>query len=330
MRNMLLTLGFCSFALVPSAVADQWSDAMFNTEKLDFGVIATGSEVVKKVEIRNVYGQPLQISSVRTSCTCASAKLVDNKYTIEPGGSAFVDVQMDTKRHKQRKDSNLLVTFSSPRFVEHRVPITAYIRTDVVFTPGKVKFDTVEYGKPGQAIVDIAYAGRPDWNIVDIKIENPHLRALLSKPERKNGLIKFRLTMNLDERAEIGNLRDVVTIETNDRSNPYIPLRIEGMVAPDISASPSVVRVGSVPAGSTAKRTIVLRGREPFTVSGVDCASMSGCFKANLKDRALKTHAITVEFTPPNRPGKFSEELLVSIKGRPAPLRLNVSGTIVN
>lgn len=329
MRNMLLVFG-CFVIAGTSAPADQWSDPMFSTQKLDFGVIATGSEVVKKVEIRNVHAQPLQISSVRTSCTCAIAKLVDNKYTIEPGGSAFIDVQMDTKRHKQRKDSNLLVTFSSPRFIEHRVPITAYIRTDVVFTPGKVKFDTVEYGKPAQAVVEIAYAGRPDWNIVDIKIDNPNLRAVLSKPERTNGVIRFKLTMNLNEAANIGNLRDVVTIETNDRSNPFIPLRIEGKVAPDISASPSIVRVGAVPTGGTTKRTIVLRGRKPFTVSGVDCASMSGCFKANLRDVPLKTHAITVEFTPPDRPGKFSEELLVSIKGRPAPLRVNITGTIVN
>lgn len=328
MKNLFLLL-VISFVSV-SARADQWSDQMVSIKKIDFGVIATGSETIKQVAIKNVHSQTVRISEVKTSCICASATLVNKQYSIEPGQTAIIEVQMDTKRFKQRKDSNLLVTFNSPRYVQHRIPITAYIRTDVVFTPGKVQFNSIEYGKPATAVVDIAYAGRPDWAIDDIKFQNPNMKATLSAPSRSNGLLKFKLTMSLDGKAPVGSLRDVLTIVTNDRTNPYIPLLIEGAIAPDISVSPSILQVGSVSSGKAAKVKLLLRGKNAFTVSNVDCAGMSGCFKADLKEKASRIHSLVVEFTPPNRPGKFTEELIVGIKNRAEPLRLNISGTIVN
>ena len=65
--------------------------------------------------------------------------------------------------------------------------------------------------------------------------------------------LKFKLTMSLDGKAPVGSLRDVLTIVTNDRTNPYIPLLIEGAIAPDISVSPSILQVGSVSSGKAAK-----------------------------------------------------------------------------
>lgn len=328
MKNFFLAVAISCVCV--SANADQWSDQMVSTRKIDFGVIATGSETIKQVEIKNVYAETVRIAEVKTSCICASGKLVNQQYSIEPGQTAIIEVKMDTKRFKQRKDSNLIVRFNSPRFVEHRIPITAYIRTDVVFTPGKVQFNSVEYGQPAKAVVDIAYAGRPDWAIDDIKFQNSNMKATLSAPQRSNGLLKFTLTMSLDEKAPVGRLRDVLTIVTNDRTNPYIPLLIEGTVAPDISVSPSILQVGSVASGKAAKVKLLLRGKKSFTVANVDCAGMSGCFKADLNEKASRIHQLVVEFTPPNRPGRFTEELIVGIKDRAEPLRLNISGTIVN
>lgn len=329
MRLFILLLAVS--ASISPIHADQWSDQMFATKKIDFGVIATNSESVQRIEVKNPHSQSIHIQSVTTSCTCAAGRLEDNKYTIEPGGSAFINVRMDTERFRQRKDSNLIIRINSPRYSEHRIPITAYIRTDVVFTPGKVRFNTIEYGQPATAVVNIAYAGRSDWSIEDIKFDNENMKAKLSPPDRTTpGVMQFKLTMTLNEKAKVGQLRDVVTIVTNDRTNPYIPLLVEGAVAPDISVSPSVLQVGSVSPGKSASVRLLLRGKKPFVVSGVDCESMAGCFEAELADKPKSLQQIVVQFTPPNRPGSFTEQLLVSIKDRPEPLRLSISGNILN
>src|SRR6056297_2144130 len=129
------------FTVAGTALGDQFIDAMIDTEKVDFGVIATGSEVQKFVEIRNVHQVPIQISEVKTSCACARATI--DQYTIQPGDKAVITVQMNTRNFRQRKDSNVIIRFGSPRSIEHRIPVTAYIRTDVVFNPGSVQFSEV-------------------------------------------------------------------------------------------------------------------------------------------------------------------------------------------
>ena len=57
-----------SALLMPHAVSDDWARPMIETKKIDFGVIATGSEVKKLVEIRNIYNLSVHISEVTTTC----------------------------------------------------------------------------------------------------------------------------------------------------------------------------------------------------------------------------------------------------------------------
>lgn len=310
------------------ASADPWAEQMVTARKIDFGVIATGSEARKMIEVRNVYSVPVQISNVSTTCWCSAA--TTGKKTIQPGESTYVEVEMNTQKFSRRKDSNLIIQFDSPQFAELRIPITAYIRTDVVITPGMLRFGEVAVGTDGTAVVDIAYAGRSDWNIVDIKFGNKDMKAVLSPPQRATGQVKFRLTVTLNRTAKAGRIRDLVTIVTNDQTNPYVPLMVDGVVASEFNVIPKAIDVGVIPAGKTAMKQIVVKGREPFTIDSVDCEGMADCFKAVISKDARTIHSVPIEFVAPNRPGRFSEELVVKISGRDEFLRLNVTGTIVN
>ncbi|MEO2019713.1 MAG: DUF1573 domain-containing protein [Fuerstiella sp.] len=310
------------------ASADPWAQQMVAAKKIDFGVIATGSEAKKLIQVKNVYPGVVHISSVSTTCGCSAA--TTGKQTLQPGESTYVEVQMNTQKFSRRKDSNLIIVFDSPRFAELRIPISAYIRTDVVISPGLLDFGEVQNGSEGTAVVDIAYAGRADWNIVDIKFGNKDIKATLSAPQHSAGLVRFRLTLTLSGNANVGRIRDRVTIITNDRTNPYVPLMVDGHVASEFTIVPGVIDVGVVPAGKTATRQIVVRGKTPFTIDSVNCEGMADCFKAAISKDARKIHSVPIEFVAPNRPGRFSEQLIVKINGREELLRLNVTGTIVN
>lgn len=330
MRKLHQTIStFCILFVSGVASADQFTDQMLSTKKLDFGVIATGSEVPKFIEIRNVHRETYQIAEVKTSCSCAKATI--DRRVIQPGETAVISVQMNTRNFRQRKDSNVIIKFNAPRFAEVRVPVTAYIRTDVVFTPGLVQFGDVEAGSEGKAVVDIAYAGRSDWDIENIIITNKNLKATLEPVgERVNGQVKYKLTMILSENARAGRIRDLITIVTNDRTNPNVPLLIDGVVTPDISITPSVVNIGAVAPGQMTMKQIVLKGKKPFQIDDIDCADMADCFKATLAPAPRPLHIVPIQFNAPNRPGKFTEELVVKINGRPEPLRFNVTGVITN
>ena len=318
---------FClSTAVVSFVNADDWARPMVETRKIDFGVIATGSEARKLVEIRNVYERPVHISSVETTCGCSAA--TPGKTTIAPGDTGTVEVQMNTHRFRQRKDSNLVIRFDAPRFAEVRVPITAYIRTDVVFDPGMVRFNNVDVGQEATSVVVIRYAGRTDWEIVDAKTDNPNLTAQFKLNQRGNGRMGYQLAVKLDSRTKAGRFRDLITIVTNDRSNPYVPLMVEGVVVPDITVTSSLVKFRPVRAGDTARHRIVVKGRKAFRIEGIDCDRMSDCFEARIPSDKRLVHVVPVKFTAPQNPGQFDDELIIHIAGRTDPLRLRVSGVI--
>ncbi len=316
-----------SAVVMSSVSADDWARKMIETTKVDFGVIATGSEARKEVIIRNVYNQPVHISSVSTTCGC-SAGTADTS-TIEPGETGSVQVKMNTHKFRQKKDSNLIIRFDRPRFAEIRIPISAYIRSDVVFDPGMIRLGNVDHGEGATANVEIRYAGRTDWDIVDVKIDNASLSARLTPPEvRSAGRMNYQLAVQLDANAKPGRIRDLITIVTNDKSNPYVPLMVEGVVVPDITVTPSIVNFRSVPAGGKVPQKLVIKGKRPFAVESVNCAGMSDCFEARIPEGVRAVHVIPIQFSAPQDAGKFEDELEIRIAGRIDPLRLRVRGII--
>lgn len=318
---------FClTAALMSSAAADDWARPMIKTKKIDFGVIATGSEAKKLVEIKNIYNQSVHISNVSTTCGCSAA--TPGKTTIEPGGTGTVEVKMNTHKFRQKKDSNLIIRFDSPRYAEIRIPISAYIRSDVVFDPGLIRFGNVDLGEEAVAVINIRYAGRSDWDIVDVKTDNPLLTRRLEPGERTSGRINYRLSVKLSNQAKAGRIRDLITIVTNDKSNPYVPLMVEGLVVPDITVTPSLVKFRPVQAGGTVQQRFVVKGRKEFKIESVDCAGMADCFEARIPEATDKIHVVPIQFSAPQDPGKFEDELLIKIVGRTEPLRLRVSGVI--
>ena len=318
---------FCLSAIVQSiTAADDWARPMIITKKVDFGVIATGSEAKKLVEIRNIYDRAVHISSVGTTCGCSAAAV--GQTTIIPGDTGTVEVQMNTHKFRQKKDSNLIIRFDAPQFAEIRIPITAYIRSDVVFDPGLIRFYNVNLGQEATAVVNIRYAGRSDWEIVGVKTDNPLLKTQLKLSQRRNDRIDYQLAVQLDSRAKAGRIRDLITIVTNDKNNPYVPLMVEGAVVPDITVTSSLVKFRPVRAGDIVQHRIVVKGRKAFRIESIDCDSMSDCFEAKVPLDERLVHVVPVKFNAPQDPGQFDDELIIRIAGRADPLRLRVRGVI--
>jgi hypothetical protein len=326
MKRGILGSFWLAATLISTANADDWATALVQTTKIDFGVIATGSEAKKLVEIKNIYNQTVRISNVKTTCGCSAAAV--GKTTIEPGGTTTVQVKMNTLKFRKKKDSNLIIRFDAPRFAEIRIPIRAYIRSDVVFDPGMIRFNNVNQGQEAISAVTIRYAGRPDWDIVGVKVDNPLLSVVCQPGQRASDRMDYNLTVKLDSRAEAGRIRDLITIVTNDKANPYVPLMVEGTVVPEYTVTPSLVKFQPVQAGGSVQKRIVVKGKSKFRIESVNCDGMSDCFEAKVPADEKIVHVIPIQFSAPLDPGEFEDELTIRIAGRTKPLRLRVSGVI--
>ncbi|MCA9065519.1 MAG: DUF1573 domain-containing protein, partial [Planctomycetaceae bacterium] len=122
-----------------------WAEGLIDTQKVDFGVVATGSDVGKVITVRNTLRSQVHISSIQRSCPCLIYK-GPGKTILEPGEETTIELSMDTRKFKHKRDVTLSVYFDAPQFAEVRIPVSAYIRTDVVFEPGRVEFGNLNFG----------------------------------------------------------------------------------------------------------------------------------------------------------------------------------------
>ena len=166
MLGKLATFGLAIAAIctAPSSALAQesWADRIIEPKKLDFGVIATGSEALRVLTIENTTNNIVHITGTAPGCQCVQAG-APSQNLLQPGEKALIEVRMNTRSFKQQRDTYLTITFDAPQFTTVRVPVSAYIRTDVVFTPGKIDFGSKEVGVGGEVTCKIAYAGRADW-----------------------------------------------------------------------------------------------------------------------------------------------------------------------
>ena len=333
MLRKFATIGLTVFGLCCSGslvLAQTWADQLVEPKKFDFGVIATGSESVRQIVITNTPNNVVHISGTAPGCQCVIPG-APSQSILQPGEVATIEVRMNTRSFKQQRDTYLTISFDAPQLATVRVPVTAYIRTDVVFTPGKIDFGSKELGAGAEVTCKIAYAGRADWKIMDIKYTNKDLNAILKEVGRNPsaGTADFELTMTLSPNANVGRIREIVTIVTDDAASPNVPLMVEGVVKSDITVANDSVSLGALKPGEVKKVQVVVQGTKPFLIESVDCPKMQGCFSAKLGVEEKKQQIIKLEFTAPNiQPGKFTEELVIKIKDRRDTYKCTVSGEI--
>jgi hypothetical protein len=325
----------CSASIVSAQDQNRklnWAERMFSDLSIDFGSVARGADTRFPLILTNLYEENVTIVDVSTTCGCSAAR--PDKTLLKTYEKAVVDVQMDTRKFTQRKNSNVDVTLrfegrqgSATRTV--RVPITAYIRTDVVLTPGNADFGTIEYGRGGERTVNIAYAGRSDWQIREIQANNDHLHASLSEVSRGGGRVNYQLTVRLDENAPLGRLRDQIVLITNDSNAREVPVLVTGLVEPDIIVTPATFPLGRLAPGETKEFNVVIRGKRPFAIQNIECTSHPECFELLRPVEGEKSvHVLPLRLTAPDSPGEIEGEFTVTIAGRPQPVTFQAEGTI--
>ena len=327
-RNALF--GLLSITLMTSFCCAQelsWAEKMFEKHNIDFGTVAKGADVRMRVKITNLYKEEVHIAQVTTTCGCSAAS--PSQRTLKSKETAYVEVTMDTHRFSRRKDSNLIVVFDMPYHAEVRIPITSYIRTDVVLTPGSVNFGAVQQGQQSERKLTLSYAGRDDWRIEKIVNDNKSLNVRFEQTSRGGGYVNYDLYFTLKDTAKIGNFREQVVLITDDANTTGVPVLVEAMVESDVTVTPPVVSLGMLSPGEKKTVNVVIRGKKAFVIEKIECESKLECFQVRLPKKAQTVHVLPLTITPPNRPGALNETFTVTIGDRAEPVTFQAYGQIL-
>lgn len=321
----LLVLGVC-YASVASAQEPTWAEKMFDQKNIDFGVVARGSDAVARVKITNLYKQPIHIADVKTTCGCSAGK--PSKTSLESLEEGYIEVTMDTRKFTRRKDSNVIITIDAPLYAEVRIPITAYIRTDVVFDPGSVAFGAVELGKEATRKIKLQYAGRDDWQVKEVRSRSESVLAKAVEVTRGPGRVDYDIIVTLAANTPVGPIREQLVIITDDQNSPQVPLLVEATVEADVMVTPSIVSLGVMRPGEAKTFNVVVKGKQPFQIDKIECDSETGIFKVRLPQSAALVHVLPMTITAPEKPGNIVEEFTVTVNGRLQPITFKAMGKI--
>jgi hypothetical protein len=311
--NARLTISLC-LALVcvcPLAVGQEWARKMFDTLDHDFGSVARGSDTVFKFKIKNIYKEDIHIESVRSSCGCTSASIEND--TLKTYDEGYVVAKYNTRTFTGIHSATLTVTIDKPYRAQVQLRVHGNIRGDVVFEPGSVVFDQVDQGSIAERKVRVRYTGRSGWAIKDVVVASDasdNFAVSLDEVERVGGRVAYDLTVRLTESATAGFLKDQLVLVTNDERNPRIPLDVEGRIVPKISVAPDNLVFGEIGQGASQTKKIVVRGKEPFSITSITGGSGHLTFDYNSTE-AKTTHVVGVTLIAPSEAGRFKQEIVV-------------------
>ena len=153
----------------------------------------------------------------------------------------------------------------------------------------------------------IDYAGRSDWKIMGVEPNNPYLHADVKEVSRAGGRVAYKLAVSLDKSAPPGYVAEELILRTNDRRSPQFPVKVEGQVVADLTVSPSSLMLGILQPGQKITKQIVVKGKRPFSIVGVDCPDDS--FKFVLPTEAKAVHLIPVTFEAGKDAGKIVQQI---------------------
>lgn len=318
-----------------------WAQKMFSGLKHDFGGVAKGADVRCQFTIRNIYKERVEIRNPRSSCGCGQPSLIDPKrpdvltssVTLETGEAAALVVKIDTIGHDRAKTPTIStdITFFAEGGAYSKVvdiPITVYIRPDLVMTPGAAEFGNLDVGTGGERHVNIAYAGNEAWQITQVRSNSRFVQAEVKQLNRGGGRVDYDLVIRVARDAPEGDLREQLVLVTNDANSPTVPYLVRAAVTPEFQVLPATVNFGALKPGMKKNVTVVIKGKAPFQIEGVECESERTCFAAGISREPKAVHVVQITVDPPNEPGPLKEVFVARIAGKMMVVRFQGEGKI--
>ncbi len=295
--RFVLAVGAVVVGLCCAARADEWTDLLFPTNRHDFGVVPRGARVKHDFAMVNRSGETLTIVNLHPSCGCTSGKA--SARVVEPGASAVVEAEMDTRNFVGLKSTILYVTMmtASGREIEARLGVTSHILSELVLNPGAIEFGVIARGSKPERVLTIDRINALGWRFTRMVSGSRALSAKLVETARNGGAVSYALTVSVKPDAPAGPIRDELRLMSNDPETPSIPVMVTGFVKGELSAAPSILALGRVESEAGVQGRFMVRASRPFVIQAIDGTGEGFTASSDAGKRA-SSHIVTVSYRP--------------------------------
>ena len=314
MRSIAIAAAAVVSLIANSCFAEAWVTKMFAETKHDFGAVARGADTAYKFLAKNIYKQDLELLSVRSSCGCTTPTI--DKKLLKTGETGYITATFNTRTFTGVHGATLTVDVrwndnGNWRHGETQLRVDGNVRGDVVFQPGAVNFASIDQGTPSEQKIEVTYAGRSDWKIVDVRGAGDALEVELTQNQRYTGRVAYEVLVRLKDSASAGYFNEQLVLVTNDEDNPRIPIYVGGRIVPQISVAPESLMLGSIGHGEQVSKKILVRGKTPFKILSIQCDDEQ-CFAFKTDDQSSERHVVEIKFDAKKEAGNIKQSIHIA------------------
>lgn len=302
---MILVLLNLTVHVSSNSSAQEWVKGMFPESAHDFGIVPRGSDAVYDFKFTNKYEEDVHVASVRSSCGCTVPRI--KKADLKTYEESAIICEFNTKSFIGTKTAVVTVVFSKPFYGEMQLNVKGNIRSDIDTDPGMIDFGEVDRGASRSTQVKIAYAGRNNWEITDVRSANQNLGVTIEK-NNLPGKISYLMNVKLKETAPAGEFLDNIILVTNEPQYNLVTIPVRGTINPPL-VLPSRVDLGTIKLGEQGKSFFLVRSKTPFEIKDIECDNDKFVFKkpTGKKDK----HVIPFEFNSGDKAGALRQNITV-------------------
>lgn len=291
-----------------SSSSENWAAKMFTTTSHDFRTVGRGAKCEYHFEFTNLYEEDVHVASVRSSCGCTTPTVTSD--TLKTHEKASVVAKFNTNTFIGQKSAVVTVVIDRPYYAEVQLKVSGFIRTDVTFDPPEVAFGEIAADVGTEQDIVITKTGNSNWQITDVRSHCDDLEVQLSAPTKSPGMVRYRMRVKILKSMPEGDVRERLTLISNDTDFPTTEMSINGRVRPSLSVSPSAVSFGTAKPGATVEKRLVVRGDSEFAITDILCADSRFEFVA--PSGSKKLHFVTLKFTAGEQPDRVGQEIQIN------------------
>lgn len=275
-----------------SVVAETWATKLFSTTHHDFGSVSRNAKSDFSFVIENIYEEDVHIAAIRSSCGCT--KPILEKRLIKTWEKAELVAQFNTRSFIGNKNAVITVVIDQPFYAEVQLTVKGHIRSDIVVEPGEVNFGEVALGTKRELPVKISYAGRPNWEIVDVRGDSEFLSVRLDPAARRGNQTTYTMHVSVLDGAPVGDLVDELIVVTNDARDNEFTLLTSAKIAAPVTVTPNQIALGEVQDGQVRSDRFIVKGNKPFRITEIQCLDKR--FEFKVPQDARPVHVIPFAF----------------------------------
>lgn len=286
---------------------DDWTEHIIkkSERRFDFKSVPLGMYSEHKFILSNPFQEELRISGVSSSCSCTSAFILDGKDTLQTYDKTSIVVRFRSVDNSVgQKNATITIRLDKPSVSEIQLNTHGQIRSDILFTPTELRFETVDSGAEKTRTLTVNYFGKnAAWRIIDVKSNNNHIESKIEStqifPDRIIVTIKTKLKSDMPDGEFIERLA-LITNEAEGRRE--LPVIASGRVGVTISIAPETVFFGYLKSGESSQmKSVLLKGTQPFKITKLLCdnPAVQSAIEINPDSPAKQIHILPLKYANP-------------------------------